>query len=341
VLHLAVTRSAAVRLAPVADALGGPQAFVDLAGDVLAWAGTRPPAVDGDPPLSPTAAARAVSEALERIRPDVALVAGDGDVAMACALAAIGAGVPVARLGAGLRCDDRGVRNEINRLAIDGLASRLYADGESAAERLRAEGADEHAIRTVGSTVAAGIARWRRPALARAAWARFGLRRREYVLVNLRRHENFADAPRLTQAIIGLAREAPVVLCLDRWGHAALEQAGDLERLASVVSNVGDTLGYVDFLSLLSGAGAVLTDGGGVQEESTVLGIPCFTLARSSERELTLTHGTNVLLGNDLDAIADVTTRAQLYAVEPIPLWDADAGRRVAADLMLVPWAEE
>src|SRR3954447_4905246 len=126
VIHLALARSAAVRLAPVAAALPGPQPAVNVAGRLVAW-------VDGHPlhdsaGLSPAAAAEAVTEALELAQPDVALLAGDDDVALAGALAAARFGVPMARLGAGQRYGDRGDRGEINRIAIDQLASRLYTD---------------------------------------------------------------------------------------------------------------------------------------------------------------------------------------------------------------------
>src|SRR4051812_2302409 len=115
VLHLAVTRSAAARLAPVIAAMRGPQLCIDAIGRMEVWDGADAFAA----PLAPAAMARAVAGALERARPDAVLVAGDDEIAVACAFAAAHAGVPIARLGAGLRCDDRGVEREVNRLTLD------------------------------------------------------------------------------------------------------------------------------------------------------------------------------------------------------------------------------
>jgi UDP-N-acetylglucosamine 2-epimerase (non-hydrolysing) len=311
---LALTRSAAARLAPVADALTGPQAIVDGL--------SAPEPLD----LSAGEAARRAAAALESVRPDVALVAGDDDVALACTLAATRAGVPVARVGAGLRCGDRGDTREINRIAIDELACRLYTDDADASERLRAEGVDERRVEFVGSTLPDMIARWMAQAREHAVWERIGLRRGGYALVTLNRR----DRDRLVEGITALARRLPVVVC------------GPLDAAAcdAPVTVVAEPLDYVEHLSLLSAAAAVVTDSSGVQEETTVLGIPCFTLARTSERTLTLTHGTNVLLGDDGAAIADVTTDLAGEA-EPIPLWDGRAGRRIAADLALRPWSDD
>jgi UDP-N-acetylglucosamine 2-epimerase (non-hydrolysing) len=305
ILHLAPTRSAAVRLAPVAAALDAPQALVDGTGRVSDWAPTDPPtwaAALPAPVLS-----RAVTAALNELAPDVVLIAGDDDRALVCALAAARAGVPIARIGAGLRCGDRGVKREINRITIDELAARLYTDGEVAEERLRAEGIDEHRILRVGSTLAASVDRWRGAALDRAAWESVGVRRGEYVLISLRHADK--------TTVEGLAERFPVVV------------TGDL-----------GPLDYIEFLSLEAGAGAVVTDSAGVQEETTVLGVPCFTRSSASERTITLTHGTNTLLGDDPPTTAAVTTAPFDQTVEPALLWDGDVGKRVALDLLDTPW---
>jgi UDP-N-acetylglucosamine 2-epimerase (non-hydrolysing) len=330
VLHLALSRSAAMRLAPVAACQRGAQPLVDSAGRITTWAGTEPPDVVPGP-RSPVTTAQAVAAAVERLRPDVALIAGDDDLALAGALAAASAGVPIARLGAGLRCGDRGIGREINRIAIDELATRLYTDSEAADEQLRAEGIDEHKVRRVGCTLSAAIARWRGAALEQEAWTRIGVSRREYVLVSLHRRESFTHAGRLADALAALAERHPVVLCTDdRWpSHFAPP--------GTIVAAPRD---YVEFLSLEIGAGAVLTDSAGLQEETTMLGVRCFTLAHSSERTTTLAYGTNTLLGDDPDAIAEVTIDGLDLVVDRTPLWDGDAGRRVAADLLAAPWED-
>jgi UDP-N-acetylglucosamine 2-epimerase (non-hydrolysing) len=329
-----LTRSAAVRLSPVADALGGEQLVMEPTGVVVEWRGGERSPRTAEPRLSAGQATRAVAAAIESVSPDVVLLAGDSDCALAGALAATRAGVPIARLGAGLRCDDRGIEREINRIAIDELATRLYADDEAASERLRLEGVDESRVRVVGSTIPAAVDRWRGQAHDMRPDAG------GYVLVYLHRNESFANVERLTTALIAMARRLPVVVCLDATRRAALASSGSIAELEFVANVMAGPVSYVEFLSLTAGAGAVLTDSAGVQEESTVLGIPCFTLARSSERTLTLTHGTNVLLGEDPETFEDVSFELPEFSMEPIPEWDRDAGRRVAADLLHAPWGD-
>ena len=314
VLHLALTRSAAVRLAPVADALPGPQTAVDIAGRVVSWHDDAPLPPARPAALSAAQAAEAVSEALDRAQPHVALLAGDGDIALACALAVARADVPLARLGAGQRCGDRGDRGEINRIAIDELAIRLYTDSDVADEHLLAEGADPRHIHRVGSTLAASVERRRGEALAAAAWTRYGVTRGEYVLTCLDRAEDAESGP-LADALQALSRRYPILV------------------------RPGSELDYVACLSLEVGAAAVVTDSADVQEETTVLGVPCVTLARWTECSLTVTHGTNTLVGDDPKAVADLTFEA--LATAPEPLWDADAGIRVAADLLRAPWEDQ
>jgi UDP-N-acetylglucosamine 2-epimerase (non-hydrolysing) len=339
-LQIAVSRSAAVRLAPVALALQAPQLFLDPSGRL--GAAPRGMPRTGGCWMPAAGVARAVESALEQCRPSVVLIAGDGDAALAAALTAARHDVPIARVGAGLRCDDRGVASEINRIVLDELATRYYVDGEEAAERLRAEGAPHEAIVAAGSTVPAVAARWLPRARGRAAWTQLGLREGEYVLAMLHKAENVGhdvQVARIAEALSTLARRMRLVLVLHPAIRAVMKPMGDIARLRSVGAIVTGPLEYLDWLSLEAGAGAVLTDSAGVQEETTALGVPCFTLAHSTERTLTLTHGTNVLLGEDPETIAEVRTGSYADVIEPIPMWDAGAGRRIAADLAEAPWA--
>jgi UDP-N-acetylglucosamine 2-epimerase (non-hydrolysing) len=292
VASLAVSRSAAIRLASVTTALsdlGIPHTAVEDLGGVE----------------------RAISDA----RPAFALIAGDDDAAVTAALTADRLGVPIALVGAGLRCDDRGVEAELNRIVLDELAERLYVDGDHAAERLHAEGFDEARVVRVGSTLADS------PALRRirasAVLRDLRLARGAYALVSITR-----DVPGIADALSALAARTRVVLCAD---------PGILDAPAGVLAS--GPLAHADFLALQASAGAVVTDSAGVQEETTILGVPCFTLGNSTERTLTLIHGTNVLLGDDPRAIADVPRGTLPDDVSPIPLWDGHAGRRIAADL--------
>ena len=311
VVHVAVSRSASIRLAPVRTSLarlGIPQTTVE---DLTA-----------------------VERAFAQARPAFALIAGDGDAAVTAALAADRLGVPIARIGAGLRCDDRGVEGELNRIVLDELAQRLYVDSDTAAERLHAEGFDDDRIVRVGSTLADS------PALRQTGGSpvlgSLRLARRAYALVTIHKPENTADDARLrdiADALCALARRTRVVLCLDPSTQARLVAVGALERLRTADVLVSGSHAHAHFVALQVSAGAVVTDSGGVQEETTMLGVPCFTLGRCTERTMTLTHGTNVLLGDDPHEIAEVPLGTLPHDLCPVPLWDGRAGRRIAADL--------
>jgi UDP-N-acetylglucosamine 2-epimerase (non-hydrolysing) len=334
VLHLAVSRSAAVRLWPVAATLAGlgePQALLDLEGPGVGDPETPPRIPDAE------ASAEAVEAAIERTRPASVLVAGDGDAAVAAAMVAFRHSVPIARLGAGLRCGDRGATPEINRLVLDELASLLLTDGDAAVDNLRAEGTADERIRRVGSTLPDVARRWQLAASRRRVRALFGVQARKYVLATLRGPQSGGDGERLArvaEAVSLLARRVQVVFCPHPATRAVLESMGEIARLRAAGVIVTPQLGYLDFLALETFAGAVLTDSAGVQEETTVLGVPCFTLGRGSERTLTLTSGTNTVVGDDPADIVAVVLASGAGVSEPIPLWDGGAGRRVAEELL-------
>ena len=311
VAHLAVSRSARIRLAPVADALsklGVPQTTVERTGDV--------------------------DEALSRARPAFALIAGDGDEAVEAAMAADRLGVPIARIGAGLRCDDRAIAGEINRIVLDELAQRLYVDGETAAERLHAERFEDQRVVRAGTTLADSAALRRIDGSAMLADLR--LARGAYILATVHKPENTGDPERLrgiARALVALAGRIAVIVCVDAAVQARLETVGALQPLRASGAIVRGPLAHTGLLALQASARAVVTDSAGVQEETTLLGVPCFTLGRSTERAMTLTHGTNVLLGDDPREIAEAPLGGLPDEALPIPLWDGRASRRIAADL--------
>jgi UDP-N-acetylglucosamine 2-epimerase (non-hydrolysing) len=311
VVHLAVSRSASVRLAPVMAALGElgiPQSVVDA-----------PSGVDA---------------ALSGTRPAFALVAGDGEAAVAAAMATDRLGVPLARIGAGLRCDDRGIEAEINRIVLDELATRLYVDGETAAERLHAEGFDDRRVVRAGNTLADSPEL--RGAGGSAVLGNMRLERDAYVLVTIHKPEHTGDDARLrviADALCALTIRTRVVLCVHAVTRTRLQTLGVLGSLRASGVIVRGPLAHAVFIRLEACAAAVVTDSAGVQEETTMLGVPCFTLGRSTERTLTLTHGTNVLLGDDPRVIAEVPLGTLPGNVYPVPFWDGRAGRRIAADL--------
>jgi UDP-N-acetylglucosamine 2-epimerase (non-hydrolysing) len=278
--------------------------------------------------------ARALS-ALERVfldlRPDLVVVPGDVNSTLAAALAAVKLQIPVCHVESGLRSFDWEMPEEHNRRLTDHVSSLLLTHSEHADENLAAEGIPAERIRFVGNTMIdtlqASVGRARRL----AAWRRYGLKRRRYVLVTLHR-PRLVDTPELladtVKALQRLARRLPVIFpvhprTLERMSSSGLTVSADIV--------VATPLSYTRFLSLETGAAAVVTDSGGVQEETTALGIPCFTLRENTERPVTVTHGTNVLLGLDparLDEIPDRLESVPTHATPP--LWDGRAGPRAA-----------
>jgi UDP-N-acetylglucosamine 2-epimerase (non-hydrolysing) len=274
-------------------------------------------------------------EGLERVfqelRPDLVLVPGDINSTAAGALAAVKLHIPVCHLESGLRSFDWAMPEEHNRKIADHLSQLLLTHSENANENLRAEGIPEERIAFVGNTMIdtlfANVARAREA----AAWRDLGLEARRYVLVTLHRPA-LVDSPTLLaeamRALERVATEIPVVFPVHPRTRARLGGLG-LESVPGI--RLVDPLPYTPFLSLQCGAGAVVTDSGGVQEETTALGIPCFTLRDNTERPVTLTHGTNTLLGLDPRRLAEIPELLgrRRPAVVP-PLWDGRAGERCA-----------
>ena len=280
--------------------------------------------------------AKALTE-FERVlvdtEPDLVLVAGAVNSTLACALAASKLGIAIAHLESGLRSFDWSMPEEINRVLTDRLSDTLLTHSPEACENLLAEGIGPSNVFNVGSTMIDSLRLREKRARALAAWQALGQRQGEYVLVTLHRPAN-VDEPvrllRIVDSLVALARHVPVVFPIHPRTRARLSEGaalGELERAGVVCS---EPIGYLDFLSLEAGAGAIVTDSGGVQEEASALGVACYTFGPSTERTITLTHGTNVLLGDNPADIADV--RPWPFAPTPcaIPLWDGRAAERVA-----------
>lgn len=284
--------------------------------------------------------ARALSgaeKALAELQPAMVIIPGASNSVLGCALAAAKLGVPVARLEAGLREHDWSVPEEVNRVLLDTMADTLFAPTQQAVDNLRGEGVGAGRVYLVGSTAVDALRRGERRAAERMAWERFGVGHGEYVLVTLHRPANVDDDERLArivEALAALAAEVPVVFPLHPRTRRRLRPMGDAHRLLAAGVLCGPALGYLDFLSLQLGAGAIVTDSGTVQEEASVLGIRCYTLRSSTERTITLTHGTNALLGDDPRDLADVRPSAGAPTPCAIPLWDGRAGERIADALV-------
>lgn len=276
---------------------------------------------------------QAFEEVLLEERPIMVVVPGDVNSTLACALAAAKLGIPVAHVESGLRSGDWSMPEEINRVLTDRLSSLLFTHSQEARENLEAEGIDPRRIHFVGNTMIDSMRRCEPAAVKLAAWEGLGLEHGSYMLVTLHRPSNVDDPERLeaiVEALAELGTEAPVAFPIHPRTRARLADSGGLARLEASGVTCCQPLGYLAFLSLQTGAGAVLTDSGGVQEESSALGIPCFTFRPNTERPVTLTHGTNTLIGDDPRSIPELRPSTWAPAPSTIPLWDGRAAERVA-----------
>jgi UDP-N-acetylglucosamine 2-epimerase (non-hydrolysing) len=268
---------------------------------------------------------------LDEERPDLVLVPGDVNSTLAAALAAAKLGIRLGHVESGLRSFDRSMPEEINRVVADQLSELLFLHSEDAADNLRREGVAEERMHFVGNTMIDTLVSLEGRFKAAGAAERLGLDPGGYLLVTLHRPA-LVDGPLLEEAMAHLAvvaRELPVVFPVHPRTRKMLGSGG-AEHPGVVLT---DPVGYLDFLSLEADARAVLTDSGGIQEETTYLGVPCFTLRANTERPVTVRQGTNTVLGLDPDRIAEIP--ALLGARddarrEPPPLWDGHAAERVA-----------
>jgi UDP-N-acetylglucosamine 2-epimerase (non-hydrolysing) len=266
--------------------------------------------------------------------PDIVVVVGDVNSTVACALVASKAGCRVAHVEAGLRSRDWSMPEEINRVVTDRVSDYLFAPSPDAVANLRREGYREDQIHLAGNVMIDSLLANLPRALERAAPGRFGLRSGEYGFVTLHRPSNVDDDETLTGILEGLERIAeklPLLLPAHPRIRAALTSVSLSPNLRVV-----DPVGYLDSIALQVGARLVLTDSGGIQEETTVLGIPCLTLRPNTERPITVTEGTNRVVGNNPDRIVaaavEVLTNGSRKASTP-ELWDGRAGERIALAL--------
>jgi UDP-N-acetylglucosamine 2-epimerase (non-hydrolysing) len=220
---------------------------------------------------------------------------------------------------------------EHNRRLTDHLSTLLLTHSEDANENLEAEGIDEDSVELIGNTMIDTLVANMDRARELAAWHRYGLTQRKYVLVTLHR-PRLVDDPELIKATIAalerVARQIPVLFPVHPRTRARLAQLnGDGPKRVQLAP----PLPYTEFLSLQTGAAAIVTDSGGIQEESTALGVRCFTLRDNTERPVTVTHGTNEILGLDPAALAQIPARLRRRRRTVVPpLWDGLAGERAA-----------
>jgi UDP-N-acetylglucosamine 2-epimerase (non-hydrolysing) len=280
----------------------------------------------------------AYEEACSTDRPDLIVVVGDVNSTIACALVGSKLWIPVAHLEAGLRSRDRRMPEEINRLVTDTLADILWTPSPDADENLAAEGVPAEKITRVGNIMIDSYELMRERIDASDERRRLGLEGREYGVVTLHRPSNVdARAPltALVAQLTGIAARLPLVFPVHPRTRKNLEAFGLWPRLANAPGmQVVDPLGYVDFMNLVCGARLTITDSGGVQEETTYLGIPCLTLRTTTERPITITEGTNRLVTADelASTVDEILAGCGHHGRKPA-LWDGHAAARVAADI--------
>ena len=265
-------------------------------------------------------------------RPDWVVVYGDVNSTAAAALVASKLGVRVAHVEAGLRSGDRAMPEEINRLVTDRLADLLLTPSRDADAQLRREGEPDHEIVFVGNVMIDTLLRTRARALATGYRRSLGLAGDPYVLVTLHRPSNVDDPVRLSTLLGELravSREYPVVLPMHPRTRARVVAEGRTLDWAMVLPPVP----YLHMLDLVDGAHAVVTDSGGLQEETTALGVPCLTVRDTTERPITVVEGTNRLV-RDLETLAELVRVAERPSAPRRPEgWDGHAGMRVVAAL--------
>jgi UDP-N-acetylglucosamine 2-epimerase (non-hydrolysing) len=255
---------------------------------------------------------------------------GDVNSTLAGALVAAKLGLPSAHVEAGLRSFDRSMPEEVNRVVADALAGLLFTTSPEALGNLVREGVDPSRVHFVGNPMIDTLVRFRGRFDPAPMRTRFGLVG-DYGVVTIHRPAN-VDSPEAAAMVAGAllqaSERAPLVVPLHPRGRTALAEAGlvDGPRIRVV-----EPLGYIDFLSLVAGSRLVITDSGGIQEETTILGIPCLTLRPNTERPITITHGTNRLVEPEgLDAaVAGALAEPPAGYREPPPLWDGAAGPRI------------
>jgi UDP-N-acetylglucosamine 2-epimerase (non-hydrolysing) len=267
---------------------------------------------------------------------DLCVVAGDVNSTLAGALAAVKLGIPIAHIEAGLRSFDRAMPEEHNRVLTDHVSDVLLAHSEEAITNLQREGITS-GVHLVGNTMIDSLLEHLDTARARRSWEQFGLTAGDYALVTLHRPALVDDPAKLaavTDGLIALAADQPVLFPVHPRTLRNLEAAGDDRRLREAGVITTEPLGYLDFLCLEADAAFVVTDSGGVQEETTALGVRCFTLRDSTERRVTEELGTNTVLGATPERLAEIPKLLERPKQgEVVPGWDGAAGARAAAVL--------
>jgi UDP-N-acetylglucosamine 2-epimerase (non-hydrolysing) len=267
---------------------------------------------------------------VEREQPDLVIVPGDVNSTLAVALVVAKSPIMLAHLESGLRSFDRTMPEEINRIVADEFSDLLFLHSDEAVENLDREGIPAERMHFVGNTMIDALVAVEARFRSNGAAGRFGVEVGNYLLVTLHRPA-LVDGPllgRVLKAFSQIVAELPILFPVHPRTQKMMKRFQVDHRIRAV-----DPVGYLDFLALEADAAAVLTDSGGVQEETTFLGVPCFTLRDNTERPVTIRAGTNKLLGLDPERIVDIPAALANRPKEPPPpprFWDGRAAERVA-----------
>jgi len=276
-------------------------------------------------------------QVVEEHRPDAILVVGDVNSTIACALVATKLGVAVFHVEAGLRSFDRTMPEEINRVLTDAISDKLFVSEPSGLENLKREGVSEERMHFVGNVMIDTLEKNRRKAESSEVLEKLSLEPRHYCVVTMHRPAS-VDNPEIMEGLAGVFEEIqedlPIVFPMHPRTRARLEGAGLLKRFEAMSRmKLIEPVGYLDFLKLTANAAVMLTDSGGIQEETTILGVPCLTLRENTERPVTLTQGTNRLIGMDprriLPAYREIRSKEGWDCERP-EKWDGHAAERIA-----------
>ncbi len=277
-----------------------------------------------------------LEKVLGRFAPDIMLVVGDVNSTLAASLVAAKCGLPLAHVEAGLRSGDRSMPEEINRIVVDHLADYLFVTEQSGVDNLTREGIADGKVFFVGNVMIDTLINNSRKIERSDVLHRLHLSRGGYAIVTLHRPSNSDDAEvlrRIVSALAAISREIKVVFPVHPRTKNHMDEFGILvEAKREAGFLLIEPLGYIDFLNLLSNARIVLTDSGGIQEETTFLGIPCLTMRENTERPATIHQGTNRLVGMDGASIIEAykSAASNKHQSNKPPLWDGKSASRIA-----------
>lgn len=268
-------------------------------------------------------------------QPDLVVVVGDVNSTVACSLVAAKLLIPVAHVEAGLRSFDRTMPEEINRLLTDAISDYLFVTERSGLENLKREGIDDSKVFFVGNVMIDTLVQLLPKTDASDVLNNYGVGEGEYVLVTMHRPSNVDDADflrALSDIFTKISGKKKIIFPVHPRTRANIEREGlNGEMSGNII--LSEPVGYIDFLNLIKNAGLIITDSGGIQEESTYLGVQCITVRNNTERPVTVEVGTNQLIGTDLEKVASVglaVLEGKKKSGRIPELWDGKAAERIA-----------